>query len=159
MEVFLEKALTEKDEVRFKRYKLIKKLLIFAGGENKLEISEEFYLKILTAYLEDDRELIPNQTLIYDLYIFFEHLIDLYLEGKKQKYNFLVDEYEIKSFLKKWLREKKNDIMKFMDFYIGDNLFYNITPLYTNEYFEIVQIISEKNGGGGGYHHILIQKT
>lgn len=149
MSIFLEKALARKSEEQYLRYQLVKKLLIFTDEENKIGIDEKYYSKILLSYLDENTVIDEDGSLVWCLYNFFEKVIDSYILKRSSKYNFLIDESNMKPFLKKWLKERKEDIKKFISFYLGNSFIGIITPLFKNEYFEIFQIKGQKIMGGG----------
>lgn len=140
MSIFLEKALAKKESVQYRRYKVIRKLMIFCDEENGIGIDDRYYTQILMSYLDENTKILNEESLVYSIYEFFEKAVDLYLLNKTAKYNFLVDESDLKPFLKKWLKDRKEDIKKFMDFYLGNSFVGFVNSLFKNKYFEIFQI-------------------
>lgn len=147
----LEKNLIKRKKEKYRRYQTIKKMMAFCEAENKIGIDSDYYNKILVMYIEDDIKRNETENIKDRLHVFFEKIVDLYLLNRLPRYNFIVDESDLEIFLKEWLKEKKDDLKKFMDFYLGNSQVDYVNVLFENDYFEIFKIQHKKMGGGGSW--------
>lgn len=137
---FLETELEKKDKNLYLRFKIITKLLNLSIKETKVEITNKYLMKILNVYLTENKKNINSDNILDTLFIFFEEIIDSYLIGNFDKYNFILKDLKINENIKEFLKEKKEEVLQIIEYYL-ENPFSQIEEiLVSNNYYDIIKI-------------------
>lgn len=145
MVTLLENNLENLDYNLYNRFRLIKKLLYYTAEQHQITISKEYLLKIITGYFSKNFEQLHKEEFLDEAYNFFEQMVELYENNNFSKYNFILEESSMNPLLKSWLKNEKENILNFFDFYLKNDsasFFKNI--IIKNNYFEVLRIKSDE---------------
>lgn len=140
----LSNILMEKDVKKYSKFKLLTNLLVYTSKSSKcFEVSDIYFIEILKRYIDGEENQQKDKNILEEITKFYEEVISLYEEGKFGRFNFIVDKYILNEKLKKWLKEYKEEILSFFNFYIETNGLKLLNVIYSNKYFKVIKIQAE----------------
>lgn len=142
MKNIYEELLLKKDKKLYSEYTIIKELMIYTATYNFFNIPEEFFIKnILEKYLENGKVNSYSSNFLVELYQFFYKVLYHYKKGEFQKFNFLVDSFNLGTELKTWLKNSKLQIRKIIVFSLNQEKHRSSKKnLINNQFFKIDRI-------------------
>lgn len=125
------------------QFELLEELLTHISVNNGFHISDNYLLKIIKCYLNNEiyTPFICSKT--DSIYFLCEKIIEIYKANLFSKFNFILKDFKIAPDIQKWLLMSKENIFKLCAYHLLNNDIRKKQIIFFNQFFKIIHI--EKN--------------